>query len=1319
MGLLAVSQHQADTIPVIFSLVGPNDASTHTFSPREVTVIRLPSSSAPNLNAITKIPTISTDGIHNHFAVGDQGKVIKLQVTSHMNQIQISGEMTIFPEYNFTGVSFASENVGWIVGYKREGLDNWKGIILKTTDGGNNWTPQTSPSFPGNIAVPFLKVQAVTDQPGDEFVWISCGNGYVIYTKSGGFLWRLTHTKPLGGRHMGWFWGLHAIDSNTVWVCSDNSGLVAKTTNRGEDWECYKPGWEISPQDTSLIFNDCDALAFSSDSLFIAASNGKVVFTTNGGNSWEKYFPYYNIEFNYFFGIRCLFPDTPYVCGNYGIITRKGSINYPQLIHWWNDIDLKDFDLKSIGGYVKSDGSNYIIAVGEGSGIVFSCDSLQVISIVKVSSYSGSPVLIQFDLYNPSAIPYENYPISWWWSRYEADFGYGKSPRFYSSIDGYCDIPSGPGVFTFEHWTWPNRYPYLYQEMLYHLITRRDKGHHTSPNLSCATYTTGDPPPWIGWPAYMTVEDNLNDQGGIIRSDWGPPVGGGEADFYVVNHYPNYPFWTKYNGGLIGTTTNLFKYLPCPDGVEKWYYVNAAIVEGGNEFFSDHEISECITAIDNLDPPEIEGLYGDYCPELDACTLKWNSISPTIEPNLSGYWVCPDIGQDEIINHPAPHLPNYYIESVPAGHSRPFEWGFKVQAMDRSGKRGPFQQNYFRITVPRPPSTSPYATAFNQGGHLVRFQEDQKLHMAYETDINIVYSYSENNGENWYSEELSKGLFPCISVDQKGLPWVAFWRDGNIICSIKKPEGNWKEITVFERTGLTTWAGPPAIAMGTIPDNASPQPLAFAYITYTIYEGEEMPEMPAPQPYPSTHSFIKLSILNETDIVHYTIDEGDAEVPVSDPTVAVTPADLLHLVWQKGDEIWYITNLDQITYESWQSAQMQDKMNISDSPGTPSQHPCVESYGDKVYAAWREGKETDPGEILRRIRDINEDGVSSWGPKENISNSPDRESDCPVLATSDVVVYQEKIDNENYEIYAWINEDYVNLSETDKSSKYPHIVVEPPQPTQPEILIDAIWTEEIRTDTLYEVKFKRYIHPTNPEDMGEYLSVTTGDSIASPYCEHRDGFVQYGPYSLDYANSSLIYNLPYLHPKSNYLLKATVYHALTGRWREKLFSDSTLGADVYFNQYTPTVISILLPKGSYANDFAIRKEIQKFVGRFAVITDFKIYEVSLPDSGGGGAQSAGSERVLKTTLYQNTPNPFNTMTEISFGLAREGNVSFSIFDASGRMVRRLMNNRLKPGNYNLRWDGKDDMKKNLAQGVYFYRIKTEDYTATKKMTLLK
>jgi flagellar hook assembly protein FlgD len=57
----------------------------------------------------------------------------------------------------------------------------------------------------------------------------------------------------------------------------------------------------------------------------------------------------------------------------------------------------------------------------------------------------------------------------------------------------------------------------------------------------------------------------------------------------------------------------------------------------------------------------------------------------------------------------------------------------------------------------------------------------------------------------------------------------------------------------------------------------------------------------------------------------------------------------------------------------------------------------------------------------------------------------------------------------------------------------------------------------------------------------------------------------------------------------------------------------------------------------------------------------------------------------------------------------------NIYDVTGRLVRTLVNELQKPGYYRVLWDGKDDLGKAVASGIYFYRIEAGDFTAVKKI----
>lgn len=94
-------------------------------------------------------------------------------------------------------------------------------------------------------------------------------------------------------------------------------------------------------------------------------------------------------------------------------------------------------------------------------------------------------------------------------------------------------------------------------------------------------------------------------------------------------------------------------------------------------------------------------------------------------------------------------------------------------------------------------------------------------------------------------------------------------------------------------------------------------------------------------------------------------------------------------------------------------------------------------------------------------------------------------------------------------------------------------------------------------------------------------------------------------------------------------------------------------------------------------------------------------------------------RAAALTLGQNHPNPFNPVTHIPFVIEEAGHVSLSMYDTSGRLVRTLVDRRLRPGSYSETWDGRNAGGERVASGVYFYRLAAGKKTLTRKALLLK
>src|SRR5664280_1537131 len=84
------------------------------------------------------------------------------------------------------------------------------------------------------------------------------------------------------------------------------------------------------------------------------------------------------------------------------------------------------------------------------------------------------------------------------------------------------------------------------------------------------------------------------------------------------------------------------------------------------------------------------------------------------------------------------------------------------------------------------------------------------------------------------------------------------------------------------------------------------------------------------------------------------------------------------------------------------------------------------------------------------------------------------------------------------------------------------------------------------------------------------------------------------------------------------------------------------------------------------------------------------------------------------SLNQNYPNPFNPVTTIKYSIAKEGNVKLTVYNAIGSKVTTIVNEYKPAGNYSVQFNGS-----NLASGIYFYRLESGSYSASKKFILMK
>lgn len=95
------------------------------------------------------------------------------------------------------------------------------------------------------------------------------------------------------------------------------------------------------------------------------------------------------------------------------------------------------------------------------------------------------------------------------------------------------------------------------------------------------------------------------------------------------------------------------------------------------------------------------------------------------------------------------------------------------------------------------------------------------------------------------------------------------------------------------------------------------------------------------------------------------------------------------------------------------------------------------------------------------------------------------------------------------------------------------------------------------------------------------------------------------------------------------------------------------------------------------------------------------------------------EESAPASISYSSPGLFSNSTQINYTLPADGQVTLTVWDASGRLVRTLVDSHQASSTHSIQWDGTDDNGRPLSQGVYFCRINTSGSTLTQKMVLVK
>jgi len=604
-------------------------------------------------------------------------------------------------------------------------------------------------------------------------------------------------------------------------------------------------------------------------------------------------------------------------------------------------------------------------------------------------------------------------------------------------------------------------------------------------------------------------------------------------------------------------------------------------------------------------------------------------------------------------------------------------------------------------------SNTEYATAYNGGRHLVRDPFTSLLHLVYFSQGRPHYSWSNDNGLSWmpyhiieniHTNPVSKdsGFYPSVGLVPGFFgcnPCLVYIdNENNVEYRYRDMFGEWQGFTILP-AGSELEPGPPAVA--TYDDQVF---VVFSVMSW-VQQGD----------FVSAIFFYQFPFDATEPPTPTKLDQAnDGRLYDSDVTITIDGNGNPHVAWEKKlnpaepEDIFY----------RWRDAGNWDQiLDISEQTDAPSIFPHIDDFGDYLSVVW---KYYGNYEIYRRRKQIlqNQWEIKFYCSEENAI------CEYPVNASDEFTVWCEKPldqfdirDTSDTYGYGWV-------SQAPENEYFCHAQL------QRDYNPWDLYTIFTRGDAIpYRIVCVHQQFGGGGGDSPLYI-VETGQDTASVFCFQREAAIAYSNYSVDYAETELIYNLCLLDPTFPFhKIKGTAYFEGNGNKTHEIWVNGEKKIALVVKPYQPYNFEMSIPRELYQTAHRVTVSIKNPQASGVYLSGLRVYR-SFDGRAGGGPQSFGDDGLeLKNQLIV-TPSPFREKTEIRLQIAdvrlpiTDSRWQLKIYDASGRLVRLWDDPTIRLSD-KIVWQGDDYKGRQLSSGIYFIELKLDNQSVTEKVIKLR